>query len=295
MTQPDMGSELPNDDWSSLGPSEFSSPPMSAYAYQLAPTTAFQPGPGLTAMRPTFISPMGLPLEDLRNDFSPSSRSSGIWPSFHSAAASASISTAITSMPAFTTPPTPDMLPIQHPADPQVMDTDALVSVEEMKVDDGPELVGMGLYDTPVRPDFNCVDKQGGLLGLGMGPEPTGKGLKLEETWEPPEDDEVDDGASNASDDAPNDEDDFITQAVQQAEAPRERRLSVPIETSRYIMTEDGTPFESLQRMYGDMSKQSFFIEGGEGHGGARGSLVLSDEDSQLWLRAMTTGSGLLA
>lgn len=69
-----------------------------------------------------------------------------------------------------------DFLPIQRPAD---------CEDQEMEDDDGKELVGMGLYDLPDSTSWN-----------GMG-----KGLKLEETWQPPEDDDEsdDDDASEAS------------------------------------------------------------------------------------------------
>ena len=66
-----------------------------------------------------------------------------------------------------------ECLPIQHPTD-----HDDQMDVE----DDGKELVGMGLYDAP-----DPTSTWGGLL------EATGKGLKLEETWQPPEDEEDDD------------------------------------------------------------------------------------------------------
>lgn len=72
-----------------------------------------------------------------------------------------------------------DFLPIQHPAD----------HGEEMEAeDDGKELVGMGLYDSP-----DPTSTWGSLV------EATGKGLKLEETWQPPEDEEDDDDEDDAS------------------------------------------------------------------------------------------------
>lgn len=75
-----------------------------------------------------------------------------------------------------------EFLPIQHPSD-----YDVQMDVE----DDGKELVGMGLYDAP-----DPTSTWGGLV------EATGKGLKLEETWQPPEDeedDEEDDASSEGS------------------------------------------------------------------------------------------------
>ncbi|KAF2745011.1 hypothetical protein M011DRAFT_495996 [Sporormia fimetaria CBS 119925] len=67
-----------------------------------------------------------------------------------------------------------DFLPIQRP-------------LEEDPVGDcGKELVGMGLYDSP----------EPATSGNHVG---TGKGLKLEETWQPPEEDEDDEEADDAS------------------------------------------------------------------------------------------------
>ncbi|KAF2734106.1 hypothetical protein EJ04DRAFT_535067 [Polyplosphaeria fusca] len=72
-----------------------------------------------------------------------------------------------------------DFLPIQHPA----LDND--VDGDEEMADSGRELVGMGLYDLP----------ESSLGWSAM--ESTGKGLKLEETWQPPEDEEEEDASSD--------------------------------------------------------------------------------------------------
>lgn len=75
-----------------------------------------------------------------------------------------------------------EFLPIQHPSDRDEQ------MVEE---DDGKELVGMGLYDAP-----DPTSAWGGFA------ESTGKGLKLEETWQPPEaDDDDDEDEDDASSD----------------------------------------------------------------------------------------------
>lgn len=74
-----------------------------------------------------------------------------------------------------------EFLPIQHPTDHN----------EKMGMeDDGKELVGMGLYDAPET-----------MSTWGVFSESTGKGLKLEETWQPPEadDDDEDDASSVGS------------------------------------------------------------------------------------------------
>ncbi|TAQ90609.1 hypothetical protein B7494_g1074 [Chlorociboria aeruginascens] len=99
-----------------------------------------------------------------------------------------------------TAPPTPEnFLPIQHP--------EPSISAEEMipyhslsdSEEAGEELVGMGLYDTPEVAKSPSADPQldnyralmSHLIGSGhRKTESTGKGLKLEETWNPPASDE---------------------------------------------------------------------------------------------------------
>lgn len=82
-----------------------------------------------------------------------------------------------------------DFLPIQHPA--AELDTNS--EEDEEMVDSGKELVGMGLYDLP----------ESGLSWSSGFVESTGKGLKLEETWQPPE---VDDDEDEDDDDASSDD-----------------------------------------------------------------------------------------
>lgn len=102
-----------------------------------------------------------------------------------------------------TTPPTPEnFLPIQHP-EPSFQE-DAIPYQPLDDADDGEELIGLGLYDTPEtkspQSDPQLDNYRALMMAQMMGtpyrrPEPTGKGLKLEETWAPPaaEDDEESD------------------------------------------------------------------------------------------------------
>ncbi|MCH8947783.1 MAG: hypothetical protein IH789_09180 [Acidobacteria bacterium] len=68
-------------------------------------------------------------------------------------------------------------------------------------------LVGMGLYDTPETFDEdpqlnNYRSTVSSLLGSTYRPqEPRGKGLKLEETWEPPKSDDGEDDDDEDEDD----------------------------------------------------------------------------------------------
>lgn len=89
----------------------------------------------------------------------------------------------------------PNLLPIQRPID----DTNIIMQSPGHSEgnDTGKELVGMGLYDLP--------DSSQSFLLTGAQPS-TGKGLKLEETFQPPEADEDDEDDNVSSDDESPDE-----------------------------------------------------------------------------------------
>ncbi|KAI9816870.1 MAG: hypothetical protein M1827_001515 [Pycnora praestabilis] len=89
-------------------------------------------------------------------------------------------------------PPTPDFLPIQHPP---ALDNEQMHQKQPRKPGQGgKELIGMGLYDSPERisiPDMALDNYRSLMMSKLLGSshrtyEPTGKGLKLEETWRPP-------------------------------------------------------------------------------------------------------------
>ncbi|KAH7342795.1 hypothetical protein BKA65DRAFT_552412 [Rhexocercosporidium sp. MPI-PUGE-AT-0058] len=120
-----------------------------------------------------------------------------------------------------TAPPTPEnFLPIQHP-EPSFPAEDSIPYHPLSEPDsDGEELIGMGLYDAPEvtktpssNPELDSYRAMmmTGFLGTGYGKvESTGKGLKLEETWNPPpsddeddEDDDEQDGEGEDDDEAP--------------------------------------------------------------------------------------------
>ena len=97
----------------------------------------------------------------------------------------------LSEFPSHTNPPTPDFLPIQHPSDiwtEQVEEPVRPLPVRKHSM----ELVGMGLYDSPSNGFL-----ESGMASLqqpGSGEsqrESLGKGLKLEETWQPPEEDDA--------------------------------------------------------------------------------------------------------
>jgi len=111
-----------------------------------------------------------------------------------------------------TAPPTPDnFLPIQHPE--PTFTSEESIPYHPLSDDDpeGEELIGMGLYDTPDTSKTSLSDPQldnyrmmSQLLGSSYRrPEPAGKGLKLEETWQPPseKDDDEDEGEDGEGED----------------------------------------------------------------------------------------------
>jgi hypothetical protein len=88
-----------------------------------------------------------------------------------------------------------DFLPIQRPP-PEPIESDVHGDKEEHPLarQNSKELIGMGLYDDPETTPFN-------LLTIG------GKGLKLEEGWQPPEDMINDSDDADGENDSSDDED----------------------------------------------------------------------------------------
>ena len=123
-----------------------------------------------------------------------------------------------------TAPPTPEDFIHSHQQQPvtKVVDNDEdSISYQPLEEEesDGEILYGMGLYDTP----DSCKSLNGSVLDLHRStifsllgntaayPEPTGKGLKLEDAWEPPastdgDDEEEDEDEGEDGEDAEGDE-----------------------------------------------------------------------------------------
>ena len=116
-----------------------------------------------------------------------------------------------------------DFLPIQHPTEPD----------DKMEEDDGEKLVALGLYDTP-----DPCSSWGGFT------EATGKGLKLEETWQPPEIDEDDE-----------DEDEDVDDASSEASV-EEPSPPLPQQAPQLQM-----PVQVKAQTPGNMEGQSFFFD----------------------------------
>lgn len=100
-----------------------------------------------------------------------------------------------------TAPPTPEDPPKLQQPDPVVVKQEPMpyspaeVKEEEEEEEEGDILIGLGLYDPPEKL---------GMLGASF--EPTGKGLKLEDAWEPPADEDDDEDEEEEDGDAESEE-----------------------------------------------------------------------------------------
>jgi hypothetical protein len=154
-----------------------------------------------------------------------------------------------------------DFLPIQHPPPPEEQDMKSDAGESE---ESGEVLVGMGLYDDP---------PEGYDSWFASESRPTqGKGLKLEETWEPPEPEEEDDDSDDAEDEADgdaedaedaeksdNDADDVSSSPKSVEEPPLPAPPGLPTEQQQWSMNQPSTfPI--------NMSGQSFFFDEDENY-----------------------------
>lgn len=106
---------------------------------------------------------------------------------------------------ASTAPPTPESFPSFDNLKYINGEQEKEWNVEVDKDDDSEVLVGMGLYDSPEKGEEQRMIEYGPVVSMsrfGRGNETSGKGLKLEETWEPPaaEDEEEQDAEGEEED-----------------------------------------------------------------------------------------------
>lgn len=108
-----------------------------------------------------------------------------------------------------TAPPTPEDFVQAAQAQPRLQSEDSIPyqPLEGQEEDKGEILYGMGLYDTPEKADVPSLDYHQSAISSLLGstitcPEPTGKGLKLEDAWEPAasEDESSQDGDDDDAD-----------------------------------------------------------------------------------------------
>ena len=99
-----------------------------------------------------------------------------------------------------TAPATPNLLPIQKPNNADLLETPAQQAVS-LSNNQSAELVGMGLHDKPEATSSFLFDGPSHAR-----PESTGRGLKLEDAWEPPEESNEEDEDEEDTDENPQDE-----------------------------------------------------------------------------------------
>lgn len=147
-----------------------------------------------------------------------------------------------------TAPPTPEnFLPIQQP-DPSFEAEEAIPYHPLEDSEPGEVLVGMGLYDTPEKSpeadpqlDNYRALMMSQLLGTPYrkqeAPTGMGKGLKLEETWNPPpsDDEDEDDEDGDSEEDADGSEADEIPEEA--SSAPTENNSSAMYNNQRIVNT----------------------------------------------------------
>ena len=144
-----------------------------------------------------------------------------------------------------TAPPSPTLLPIRN------FDNDDAASpfvLSSPRVEKD-ELVGMGLYDKPQDVQSNTLFG-GGPTSMAALTAGIGKGLKLEESFEPPpaEDDEEED-----------DNDD--NEETEENEEPEDLAASTATVTSNHMV-----PPEVYVEDQSDFSGQTFFLDDKDGH-----------------------------
>ncbi|KAL8743716.1 MAG: hypothetical protein Q9190_003963 [Brigantiaea leucoxantha] len=109
------------------------------------------------------------------------------------------------------------------------------------------ELVGMGLYDGPDRDCLSKLDSSPEQLGLLLA-EPQGKGLKLEETWQPPKNTGAE--AEEEEEEEEDDDDEEEGYSTDEAEDDLPPAPAAAETQPTFIPT------------YADLSNQSFYFDG---------------------------------
>lgn len=125
-----------------------------------------------------------------------------------------------------------EFLPIQHPIEAEEQQTDASMG------DSGKELIGMGLYDISDS-SLDWTSPHG---------EATGKGLKLEETWQPPEDEDEDEDDDEDDDEDGEDQEDDASSDDGDEELPPPPAPMAPVASAKAQPT-------------GNLEGQSFFFD----------------------------------
>jgi len=251
MTQPDLNKDLPVDPFFSLDNSTVLCQ-QSAMAQQgytsagLSVDNSYQSCvPFDQTNQPRYTT---VPASSDYSTFSPMDFTTQIW------------ADSLSTFPTYTAPPTPDYLPMQTPSEmwqgAEAAEQPTLIKSQSK------ELIGMGLYDKPDRNSCSLnslAGSHGGSFGAHPHHESLGKGLKLEETWQPPaEEEEDEEEESGPSDDPKEPPPESAGEQLWQGDLMGEKALEASNATS------------------GDLSNQSFFFDHNDDYydGGALGQQV---------------------
>lgn len=187
--------------------------PASAFSPLSLPTTGFEPPPlqyfpqAAWATMPELSPPAPAPAPMVeRSDRGSTGTASD---EYSEAAAPSAVdswnSFALRGFHSGTAPPTPEDFTQAPQAEPRLQSEESIPyqPLENEADDEGEILYGMGLYDTPEKPVDAHLQYHRSAISSLLGssftcPEPTGKGLKLEDAWEPPASD--DEGSQQGED-----------------------------------------------------------------------------------------------
>ena len=167
-----------------------------------------------------------------------------------------------------TAPPTPEnFLPIQRP-DPTFPAEESIPyhPLSDTESEGEEILVGMGLYDSPEVTKTPASDPQLDnyrtlMMSQLLGPayrqtEPTGKGLKLEETWNPPVSDDEEDDDDDDEQDGEGDDDDDDEPTMTEPNNNGEHATSV--QTAQSDSTMEGSQLLNLGNFLPDAVQSKF-------------------------------------
>ncbi|KFH47368.1 hypothetical protein ACRE_017470 [Hapsidospora chrysogenum ATCC 11550] len=192
------------------------SPMVASFSTNPSPCSSFSPLPlGYQGSAPAqYVSPCGWDLQQQSTSCYPHSDGNQLYseapPSLtHASSLGTPLDNAVDWNPHMmngattTTPPTPESVVYPQQAQPAVSEEPAPYEAMEDKEEEGEILVGMGLYDTAEKYDEdpqlnNYRSTVTSLLGSTFRrKEPTGKGLTLEQAWEPPKSEDGEDEAED--------------------------------------------------------------------------------------------------
>lgn len=247
MTQPDSNSDSMVDNWFSLEGNSGVYPQQMNYGF----------GPAGLRLDTGFPTNVHVDSNSATNNVSTAQS----YPSGSSATYSTQTWTeSLSTFPSYTAPPTPDILPIQNPTEEACEEEvgEREPSLPPLPRKDSKELVGMGLYDVPDRSSYSFESIGGdGTSYFSERHESMGKGLKLEDAWEPPEESDDDDDGEDEPEDGYAEDDPAVEKESEKAKA----------KATEVVVVSSEPATETMRQLYGDMSNQSFFFDGDDNYG----------------------------